>query len=551
VPAIVVSLMLLVVLATPAFADFTADAASTIEAMMTTLQREQALELEGEQVFVRELVLQFYATNGNVPAWTEPRTVGRMLLALEDIRDDGLDPDDYHGPALIALGADTPADPQVLASRDILLTDALHLMLYHLVFGKADPNRLDEDWNLNELYDELDPGSTEVQKELSTFILAAIADEDPGRLLTEVRPELNAYLDLRAGHAFYRKLAAKGGWPEVPTGQTLRQGDSDPRIVPLRKRLALTRDFMGNDPVSSLFDADLAAAVIRFQTRHGLTADGIVGKGTLAAMNVSADERVDQIRINLDRARWVMHHNAGGNLVLVNICSYQVWLIRDRETAWKARVQVGKLFTRTPIFADSMTYLELNPTWTVPRSIANRSILPKVKADPGYLAGQDMVLLDNQGNEISVDSIDWSSVTSMPYIVRQQPGPKNALGRVKFMFPNKHAVYLHDTPSRQNFGRSARAFSSGCIRVENPLELAALLLDDQPGWDRQRIDEMIASGKRTTVRLSGSIPVFLLYWTAFAVDDGLIQFREDLYERDPAVLKALEGPVQPHRRHER
>jgi murein L,D-transpeptidase YcbB/YkuD len=226
-------------------------------------------------------------------------------------------------------------------------------------------------------------------------------------------------------------------------------------------------------------------------------------------------------------------------------------LIRGQELAWSTRVQVGKPYTRSSVFSGTMTYLEFNPTWTVPASIANRSILPAVKKDPGYLAAKDMVLLDNQGNEVASDTVDWSTVSRMPYTVRQNPGPDNALGRVKFIFPNKHAVYLHDTPSRQHFGKSTRAFSSGCIRVENPLELATLLLDDQSSWDRDRIDAVMASGKRTTVRLTGPLPVFLIYWTAFVMADGQVNFREDIYGRDAPVLAELRGPALPHARHAR
>ena len=245
-----------------------------------------------------------------------------------------------------------------------------------------------------------------------------------------------------------------------------------------------------------------------------------------------------------------MNFDPGDDLVLVNVASFHVSLVRGRELAWRSRVQVGKPYTRTPIFADAMTYLELNPTWTVPASIANKSILEGLKADPDYLTPRDMVLLDSQGREVSPATVDWSTVSRMPYTVRQQPGPKNALGRVKFMFPNKHAVYLHDTPSKQHFSRSARAFSHGCIRTENPFDLAELLLDDQPEWTREHIDQVIESGKRTTVKLSKPLPVFLLYWTAYVDFDGAVNFREDLYTRDPAVLTALQGPLATRARHE-
>jgi len=548
VRTVIVTFSLLVAIAGPASADVLTDAAANLDAMMSALERDGSLDLDGEQIMAKGIVPRFYASNGNVPAWIDPITVGRMLEAIEDMRDDGLDPTDYHGQALFALGPDTPHDPRVLARRDVLLTDALYAMVYHLVFGKADPNRLDKDWNVDELYSRLDVADSEVRAEITARILAAISDGDPGSIIKLARPDLPLHSALRSALARYREIAASGGWTGVSDGPTLREGDTDARVTALRRRLAVTGDLPGDDPASATFDGTLTAAVIRFQRRHGLGDDGVVGKGTLAAMNVRADERADQLRINLERLRWVLR-DPGYDFVLVNVAAFEVWLVRGRELRWHSRVQVGKPYTRTPIFADVMTYLEINPTWTVPASISNKSILAGLKADPAYLEPRNMVLLDSQGREVDARSVDWSALSRMPYTVRQEPGPKNALGRVKFMFPNKHAVYLHDTPSKQHFGKAARAFSHGCIRTENPFELAALLLDDQPTWTPEHIDEVIASGKRTAVRLTEPLPVFLLYWTAYVDMDGTVNFRNDLYDRDTGVLTALQGAAMPRDRH--
>ncbi len=543
--------VLLAILASPVLADLTADATSALEAMTTTLERDGALELDGQKVMAWKLVIEFYADNGYAPVWTDPATVGKMLQAIADMRDDGLAPADYHGPTLTALGTTTPDDAGALARRDLLLTDALLVMLYHLDFGKADPSRLDTDWNINDLFDERDPLSSEVREEITSLILDGINQGDIGPMLQLARPDLHLYQNLRVGLAFYRELTAAGGWPEIPEGPTLRKDDNDPRVLALRRRLAVTRDFAGVDLTSTVLDEDLVAGIVRFQARHGLDDDGIVGKGTLAALNVSAEDRMKQIEINLERARWVMHHGVGGDLVLVNIAAYEAVLIRNKKGEWRSRVQVGKPYTRTPVFADEIVYLEINPTWTIPASITNTTTLAKAKADPGYFAANHMVLLDSQGSQVDPHSVDWAKLNRMPYTVRQEPGPHNALGLVKFIFPNVHAVYLHDTPSRQHFSRSARAFSHGCIRLENPFDLATLLLDDQPKWTRAKIDEVVESGKRTTVKLTKTMPILLLYWTAFSETAGSVQFRQDLYDRDAAVLKALQGPVLPHKRHRR
>jgi murein L,D-transpeptidase YcbB/YkuD len=512
------------------------------------MAREDSLLIAGDQVLTRRSLQQVYAANGHVPLWTEPATVARMLEAMVDIANDGLDPADYHFAALNRLGSATPEDPLLLARRDILLTDALQLMAYHLAFGKTDPERLDEHWNLHDLYEDRDLLSARGREKATADLLSSLADGAPERLLVRARPQLPFYRRMRDAHARYRALVEAGGWPAVAEGPTLGEGATGERISWLRRRLTLTGDLAADALNGEDYDAVVAAAVVRFQARHGLDADGIVGPLTLAALNVPAEARARQLRINLERDRWVMRFETS-DLMLVNIAAFEAWLVRDHALVWRSRVQVGQPFTQTPVFSASMTYLEFNPTWTVPASIADRTILPRLQGDPAYLAQQNMKLLDRQGREVEAASVDWNSVDSMPYTVRQDPGPGNALGRVKFMFPNEHAVYLHDTPSRQNFSRSARAFSAGCIRVEKPLELAALLLADQTDWTPARIDQEVADGKRTTVRLGKALPVVLLYWTAYVDADGSVQFRQDLYDRDAAVLAALSEPPLLHRRH--
>lgn len=547
--SVTLTLLSIVLVAGVCLAESEAQAEETIKTLMEALNNGGALELDGTLVHAVRILPDLYAANDYEPIWTNPASVGSLLAGIEALADDGLNPADYHYQTLASFGTEKPGDPLTMAKRDVLLTDAYFVMLYHLSYGKADPNRLDQDWNLNAIFGEYDPGDEPTQKELFALIIAAAAENDVDKLIDLSRPRFPVYHKMRDGYIFFRGLDQAGGWPTVPSGPTLREGDRDPRVPTLRQRLSMTRDYTGEDSTSDLLDADLATAVAGFQKRHGLAADGVVGKQTLATMNVTAAERAQQIRVNLERARWVLQLDFGDDAVIVNIASYDVWLFRENLRIWHARVQVGKPFTRTPVFADAIAYLEFNPTWTVPLSIANRSILPKVKQDSGYLATRDMVLLDGKGGTIDPATIDWASVTSMPYTVRQNPGPQNALGRVKFIFPNKHAVYLHDTPSRQHFSRDARAFSSGCIRVENPLELATLLLDDQAGWSREEVDAVVESGKRTVVNLTEKLPVLLLYWTAYSMDEGVMRFREDLYGRDAAVLELLDGPVVAQGRH--
>ena len=299
---------------------------------------------------------------------------------------------------------------------------------------------------------------------------------------------------------------------------------------------------VGADP-GDVFDEGVQQAVRDFQIAHGEDPDGIVGSKTIAAMNVSVLDRIDQLRVNLERARWIGELRDERHII-VNIAGYYAAVIEDGRPVWTTRVIVGDEYTRTPVFLDEIEYLEFNPTWTAPRSIIQNELAPKIIADPRYLERNDYYLAEANGRRVSPSSVDFSTLTprNFRYWVVQEPGDKNALGRVKFMFPNAHSVYMHDTPSRQLFDKTKRTFSHGCIRTENPLELAELLLSDQ-GWDAARIQSVLASGQRTRVPLETSVPVAVLYWTADPTPSG-VRFYPDIYGRDAAVLEALNTPLQ-------
>jgi murein L,D-transpeptidase YcbB/YkuD len=294
----------------------------------------------------------------------------------------------------------------------------------------------------------------------------------------------------------------------------------------------------------------LAAAVRAFQARHRLPDDGVVGPGTLAELNVPVEARILQIRINLERARWVLHETIPGDFVVVDVAGFEAAYIRDREPIWRARIQVGRPYRQTPIFRSKIDHVVFNPTWTVPPGILAKDILPAVRRDAGYLAHKGLDVIDRSGRKVDSAGIDWprQSARSFPYVLRQEPGPDNALGRVKIGFPNPYAVYLHDTPSKALFEESARAFSSGCIRVEQPLELARLLLNDPREWDARAIDEVVTAGKTRTVRLRQPVPVLLMYWTIDPNVPGRTVFKRDPYGRDARLAQALDAPFRPRRR---
>ncbi len=315
----------------------------------------------------------------------------------------------------------------------------------------------------------------------------------------------------------------------------------------LRHRLEITHDLEPVPPAyppSQVFDAALEAGVKHFQERHGLTADGAVGPGTRAALNVPVSARIDQIRVNLERARWVLHE-IQGEFVLVDVAGFYVSYFKNDEPVWTSRVIVGKEGRETPIFRSKITYVVFNPTWTIPPGILVKDKLPVLKRDPGYLKRSRIRVIDGAGNEVNPYAVNWGAYSASrlpPYQFVQDPGPDNALGLVKIMFPNPYLVYLHDSPAKSLYDQDQRTFSSGCIRVQKAFELAELVLDD-PQWTQESIRSVIASGESRTVNLKKPVPVLILYWTAQPRADGQVVFRNDIYGRDAATLAALDSKV--------
>jgi murein L,D-transpeptidase YcbB/YkuD len=289
-----------------------------------------------------------------------------------------------------------------------------------------------------------------------------------------------------------------------------------------------------------LFDENVEEALINFQQRHGLEADGILGEKTLMELNIPAAKRADQIALNLERWRW-LPQEMGKEFVLINLPDLKLFVYEEEKILLEMRAIIGRSYRRTPVFSDKITYLVLNPFWFVPNSIAVKDILPEIKKDVNYLKRLKIKVLSGENTVVDIRSIDWSKVTekNFKYRLRQDPGLNNALGRIKFMFPNKFNVYIHDTPSKELFKKPEREFSSGCIRIEGPIELAVSLLDNDPDWDRERLLKEINKNVQKTVTLKKPIPVHLLYWTAWADEGNKILFRRDIYQRDQALLSAL------------
>jgi murein L,D-transpeptidase YcbB/YkuD len=510
--------------------------AAAIQALVERAVSGDAVAVEGSPIASQVLLPLFYERRRFAAAWSDPSDVDALLGAVRESESHGLDPADYH---LAALEAMRPADDAAaarLAGFDLLATDAAFRLAYHLEFGKVDPRSFDAEWNFEHAFPE-DPIAA-LQRALEAHRVREAIEERA--------PQSWIYRQMRSALATLREVAASGGWPRVPAGGTLRVGDSGPRVAALRARLE-AEDGAAQPPgaAADAFDQDLSDALRRFQARHGLAADGIAGAGTISELNVAVAARVDQLRVNLERARWVLQ-DLPARFVVVNVPSFEVFYFDDRKLVWHARAQVGREARRTPIFRAEAKYLVVNPTWTVPSGILAKDILSAGANAGAVVKRKGLRVLDSSGREVDPDSVSWGrySARGFPYQLRQDPGPKNALGRIKFMFPNPYQVYLHDTPAVEKFEASDRALSSGCIRVEDPLGLAAALMSGANGWTRERFDTTVASEETTTVWLPEPVPVLLLYWTALPTPEGEMRLFRDLYHRDAKVLAGLARPFE-------
>ena len=497
------------------------------------------LIVSGEQLHATPAMLELYAGNDFELLWMRPQQMTALEMIAERIAQEGLYKEDL--PLSLLRQADTEAQRTAAATdlvkRDLLATETFMRAAYLLYFGKVNPQKLDNDWNFNRAFD---PGANPIK-----FLRSVIDDDRPDQRLIEALPREPIYFATMGTLKQFRQIEEAGGWQSIGDGPTLRENDRDARVAALRERLRITGQLSAAaDDNSDLFDATLVAAVQLFQEQHGLDADGLVGGGTLRALNVPVEERIDQLRMALERMRWVLDE-LSDNMLIVNIAGFRATLIQEGAQTWDGRVMVGKPYRKTPIFRGDMEYLVFNPTWTVPPGILAKDTLPAIQRDSNYLERTNMAVLTRDGTTVNPGTVDWQSLTArgFPYILRQQPGPKNAMGQVKFIFPNEHFVFLHDTPSKSLFNKPERAFSSGCIRVENPLELAELLLDDKNKWDRTDIDGLLAQGETRTVHLREAFPVLLMYLTAISEPDGTTYFYRDIYERDASLLNKLKADI--------
>ena len=494
----------------------------------------------GGVVYQPAIIEAFYSDDNYQPVWVDREQAVRVLEVLAGAAEDGLNPEDYHYTSLKAMldqsDVNWATGSLSRALFDILLSDGVILYIRHLSQGKVDPRQMDPSFNYSRL--EFNPAN------ISTALRTAVSEDTIDDIMEQARPRQGFYQQMKMALANYRDLASRETFLDIPDDVVLKPGNDHVNVLALRQRLVETGHLNSGSKASTLFDEQLEEAVRRFQKDNDLDVDSIVGKQSYALLNLSWADRVDALRLNMDRLRWI-YRDISDDVIVVNIAGFELYYLRDNALVWDTPVMTGTIQHQTPVFTERLKYLEFNPTWTVPRSIIRRSLFPKFSANPQYVVDNNYDLIDRDGQDVDPLAIDWSAYSdrNFPYGVVQQPGENNALGRVKFIFPNQHAIYLHDTPSRALFSRSSRAFSAGCVRVKNPLQFAEILLDDPDKWSLQQIRDLVASGKpKERVYLPRKVDVMLLYWTTSPTSDGRVQFHPDVYNKDPAMLAALNAP---------
>ncbi len=475
------------------------------------------------------------------PLWvTEdgPTEQGRHIFdVLGNAEADGLNTGDYGVDSITSLWQGRTASQ--LAMLDLNLSLGLLTFIYDMREGRLAP-RLQNP----KLFDQ---AGCVIFDPLTSLSRARNADDITG-YLTGLAPSHHHYRVLKEQLKKYREISLLGGWPHINSGKTLHPDKTDERVPDIRKLLTVTGDFQPTGNLNQAFyDNELEHAVKIFQARHGLTVDGIIGKNTVAAFNIPVEKRIQQILINMERWRWT-ERDLGIKYVLIDIAGFELQAVVNDVVQLEMRVIVGKQLHETPVFSDSIKYIDFNPFWNITPAIARNEMLAELRKDSSYLESKHIRLFSNwqaDGVELAPREIDWTQVSRKQisrYKLRQDPGPWNALGVVKFVFPNKYSVYMHDTPGHDLFEQPNRAFSHGCIRLSKPKQLAEFLLGDTDGnWTPEMIEETIDANTRKVVRLKHVVPVHIVYQTVWGDKEGAIHFNKDLYDRDQQLIQALFG----------
>jgi len=471
----------------------------------------------------RKYQLAWYKNNEMVPQ------AEKMLAVIRNSSEEGLDPSDYLIIDFEKLFAELKASKKdferfsiVQKEIDVALTSTYFVWASDYYRGVVVPNEHKEiEWDVKRNRIKLDLALLNVLGEKESHY--------PYANFSPLHPE---YTRLKVALAAYRKIEIAGSWPIVQAAPKIKKGAQSPVIPALAKRMGVNIDS------GTVYSEELFNAVRQFQTDQGLKPDGALGAETIRIMNVPIKDRIKQIILNMERWRW-LPGSFEPNYLLVNIPEFKVYVFENGKSKISMSVIVGKALNSTPVFSDKMEYVVLSPYWNVPFSIIKEDLAPKLASNSSYLDRLDMEIITAKGENVSPSSIDWNNISedNWNYTLRRRPGPKNDLGDVKFIFPNSNDIYLHDTPHDELFSQSKRGFSHGCVRVEKPIDLAVYLLRDQKNWDRKNILSTISERKEKQIKLTATLPVYLVYFTAFTDESGKVHFREDIYGHDKTLAE--------------
>lgn len=493
-----------------------------LQERLTSDRRHYSLTILGEVLRYPELVQKFYQRRHFQPAWSHKRKPNRaswkLVHFIRNAEQEGLNPRNFHLAAIEAA--------RNVVDMELLLTDAYFLLNIHLAGIQENPHKNRFVWRRVK----------ENHRNLILLLEEGLATRKFDKHLEKIVPKESGYQRLKQALARYRIVANQGGWPWIPEGPPLHIGDQGKRVKLLHERLQATSDI--KNP-SLVFDEKTDAAVRNFQRRHGLVVDGLVGGATLRALNVSVHERIDQLKINLQRRRW-LPDPIGNRYIVVNIPDFRLTFMEQDRPILGMNVIVGQAERtwQTPLVMSSITHMILNPQWNVPPNIFKKELIEKIRKNPDYLSKHNMKVVKAK-KVIDPGTIDWSTIKGNEGIrIVQRSGHGNALGKMKFMFPNPYDIYMHDTPSKSLFNRHRRTFSHGCIRVAEPLDLAEEIFKNSK-WSRKKITSEIASEERQTIILPEPVNVYVQYWTAWVEADGDVNFRNDVYKRDGTIRKII------------
>lgn len=472
-----------------------------------------------------ETLTNFYRHYGFATVWFNPAERKKIAQILQSSQAEGLNPTDYKIKKLEKLESrfDKLSDQEVL-EYDWLLTRMLQKYTWHLSNGKLNPKNLYRDW-------DLDQNPVHINK----VLFAGISGDSLEAAVQSVGQKHQIYMGLKKALAKLEDYAKDTVKAMVFTQKIVR-GDSSRLMPSVKRKLMLWKELDAQDTLTVWYDKKTVKAVRNFQRRHGLNPDGVIGKSTIEALNFTPEQRKHQIIANLERWRW-FPHDMGSHFIIVNIPGYYLRVIKDRDTIERKRIVVGKAERKTPVLSATFNNIVFNPTWTVPPTIIREDLVPDATNNRGYFAARNITIYNSKGQP--VDPVKWDPSRPRAYRYVQSPGYHNSLGVVKFNFPNHYSVYLHDTNHRDYFSRHARSLSSGCVRVEDPLPLAAYMLNDSIKWSRAKIDTLVATHQTKTIALRQKIRLHQLYWTAWMERNGDLEFRPDIYNLDEGLYKAL------------